>query len=120
MRSGDVFLSHGTLDTAGLYGYSWTLLTHSSDSAGSYTLIFRNPDTNPSGNYRRFDAFPVRWTAVECLRFWVQNKCAGKDGELLFCYFAAAALAYLANAALRREAVFFFIRFFLTALSYSD
>ncbi len=31
-----------------------------------------------------------------------------------------AALAYFARAALRREAVFFFIRSFLTALSYSD
>lgn len=33
---------------------------------------------------------------------------------------AAAALANLARAALRREAVFFFKRPFLTALSYSD
>lgn len=31
-----------------------------------------------------------------------------------------AALAILARAALRREAVFFFIKPFLTALSYSD
>ena len=31
-----------------------------------------------------------------------------------------AALAILAAAALRREAVFFFMRSFLTALSYSD
>lgn len=33
---------------------------------------------------------------------------------------AFSALAYFARAALRREAVFFFIRSFLTALSYSD
>lgn len=32
----------------------------------------------------------------------------------------ALALANLASAALRREAVFFFMRSFLTALSYSD
>lgn len=48
------------------------------------------------------------------------KKTSGEVFCLYGCFYFALALANLARAALRREAVFFFKRPFFTALSYSD
>lgn len=60
VRSGIVGLSTGTLNKAGINGYSWSLRAYLSGSTAADILFFTASDVFPSSNGRCWYAFPVR------------------------------------------------------------